>query len=46
MENIKETNIKNRTYYFFDVMIHIKEKHEKYEKSDSEYDAIQMIIYL
>ena len=24
MENIKETNIKNRTYYFFDDMLNIK----------------------
>ena len=25
MKNIKETNIKNRTYYFFDDMINIKD---------------------
>ena len=24
MQNVKEINIKNRTYYFFDDMIHVK----------------------
>ena len=34
MGNVKETNIKNRTYYFFDEMINIKDFDSHLLKTD------------
>ena len=34
MGEVKETNIKNQTYYLFDDMIHIKKFHSNLSKMD------------
>ena len=46
MENIKETNIKNRTYYFFDDMINIKNFNPDLRKIDKKSHKTLVFIIL